>query len=210
MAREMVLRQQVYEQIKHEIITGALQPGEPLSEAQFLGRFEVSKTPVREALTSLVQDRLVEYQPNRGFSVTSISIKDIQEIFDARIFFETELFRLAVRKVTDAEIDELERLSRAPGPDSTASFEDFLQANLQFHLALAAAARNTRLVWYYTNLMNEAQRLFYVDISQNLQSLNWGHGHDGIIQALRNRDEDAGVELIRVTLENARKRMLGG
>ena len=47
MARETVLRQQVYEQIKHDIITCKLAPGEPLSENQFLDRFQVSKTPIR-------------------------------------------------------------------------------------------------------------------------------------------------------------------
>ena len=109
MARETVLRQQVYEQIKHDIITCKLAPGEPLSENQFLDRFKVSKTPIREALTSLVQDGLLEYTPNRGFMVTPISVADIQEIFEARIFFETELFRLAVKNISDEEIEELER-----------------------------------------------------------------------------------------------------
>jgi len=109
MARQTVLRQHVYEQIKHDIITCKLTPGEPVSENQFLDRFKVSKTPIREALTSLVQEGLVEYTPNRGFSVTPISVADIQEIFEARIFFESEIFRLAVKKISDAEIDELEK-----------------------------------------------------------------------------------------------------
>ena len=109
MARQTVLRQHVYEQIKHDIITCKLAPGDPLSENQFVDRFQVSKTPIREALTSLVQDGLVEYTPNRGFRVTPISVADIQEIFEARIFFESEIFRLAVKKISDAEIDELEK-----------------------------------------------------------------------------------------------------
>ncbi len=115
MAHATVLRQQVYEQIKHDIITCKLLPGQPLSENQFLDQFKVSKTPIREALTSLVQDGLVEYTPNRGFMVTTVSVADIQEIFDARIFFETELFRLAIKNISDAEIDRLEKQSRMEG-----------------------------------------------------------------------------------------------
>ena len=103
MAHSTVLREQVYQQIKHDIITCKLSPGEPLSENQFLDRFQVSKTPIREALTSLVQDGLVEYTPNRGFMVTTVSVADIQEIFDTRIVIETELFRLAIRRISDAE-----------------------------------------------------------------------------------------------------------
>jgi DNA-binding GntR family transcriptional regulator len=210
MARETVLRQQVYKQIKHDIMTCKLAPGEPLSENQFLDRFKVSKTPIREALTSLVQDGLVEYTPNRGFMVMPVSIADIQEIFEARIFFETELFRLAVRKITDDEIDELEKQSRVEGDAKSPEYaETFLESNRNFHMALAAAGRNSRLLWYYETLMNEAQRLFYMDISLRHKDFRWGHGHAGIIQALRNRDEEAGVTAIRETLENARQRVLG-
>ena len=76
-------------------------------------------------------------------------------------------------------------------------------------MALAAAGRNRRLLWYYEALMNEAQRLFYMDISTHSGEFRWGHGHEGIIKALRNRDEETGVTAIRSTLEDARKRVLG-
>lgn len=210
MARETVLRQQVYEQIKHDIITCKLAPGEPLSENQFVDRFGVSKTPIREALTSLVQDGLVEYTPNRGFMVTTVSVSDIQEIFEARIFFEAELFRLAVKHISDAEIDELEKQSRVDGDSKAPEYaETFLESNRKFHVALAAAGRNSRLLGYYEALMNEAQRLFYMDISVHQKDFRWGHGHEGILQALRDRDEAVGMAAIRETLDNARKRILG-
>src|SRR5574341_905096 len=155
MSTKTVLRQQVYEQIKHDIITCVLVPGDQLSESQFVDRFKVSKTPIREALTSLVQDGLVEYTPNRGFMVTTVSVADIQEIFEARIFFEREIFRLAVKKMSDAEIDRLEKQSQVEeDPASPAYAERFLESNLKFHMALAAAGRNSRLLWYYEALMN--------------------------------------------------------
>ena len=210
MARQTVLRQHVYEQIKHDIITCKLAPGEPVSENQFVDRFGVSKTPIREALTSLVQDGLVEYTPNRGFRVTPVSVTDIQEIFEARIFFESEIFRLAVKKISDAEIDELEKHNWVEGDArSMEHAEAFLESNRKFHSTLAAASRNSRLLWYYETLMNEAQRLFYMDISLHNREFRWGHGHEGIITALRNRDEMAGLTAIRAALENARKRVLG-
>lgn len=210
MVRQTVLRQHVYEEIKHDIITCKLAPGEPISENQFLDRFNVSKTPIREALTSLVQDGLVEYTPNRGFRITPVSVTDIQEIFEARIFIEAEIFRLAVKKMSDAEIDELEKYNWVEGDVGNTEYaETFLESNRKFHTILAASARNSRLLWYYETLMNEAQRLFYMDISHHNREFRWGHGHDGIIKALRNRDETAGVTAIRDTLETARKRVLG-
>ena len=210
MARQTVLRQHVYEQIKHDIITCDLAPGEPVSENQFVDQFNVSKTPIREALTSLVQDGLVEYSPNRGFRVTPITVTDIQEIFEARIFFESEILRLGVGKIPDSEIDELETHNWVEGdPRSPEDAEAFLESNRKFHTTLAAASRNRRLLTYYETLMNETQRLFYMDISLHHKEFRWGHGHEGIIKALRDRDETAGVAAIRNALENARKRVLG-
>jgi DNA-binding GntR family transcriptional regulator len=210
MSRKTILRQQVYEQIKHDIILCTLMPGDPLSENELVERFKVSRTPIREALTSLVQDGLVEYTPNRGFTVTTISIMDINEIFEARIFIEKELFRMAIKKMSDAEIDQLEAQSQFQGdPGSPDYAKTFLDTNLKFHLMLASAGKNSRLLWYYEMLMNEAQRLFYMDITLHQNEFKWGHGHEGIIQALRNRDEQTGMKVITDTLEKARKRVLG-
>jgi DNA-binding GntR family transcriptional regulator len=210
MPGKTILKQQVYDLIKHDIIVCSLKPGDPLSEIQLVDRFKVSKTPIREALTSLVQDGLVEHRPNRGFMVTGISLTDINEIFEARLFLERELFRLAVKKISDAEIDRLEQLSRVEAdPKRAEHAETFLESNREFHIALAAAARNSRLLWYYESLMNEAQRLFYMDITRNQDDFQWGHGHEEMIQALRSRDEARGLAAIAETLENARKRVLG-
>ena len=210
MSRKTILRQQVYEQIKQDIIMCRLMPGDPLSENELVERFKVSRTPIREALTSLVQDGLVEYTPNRGFTVTTISLLDINEIFEARIMIEKELFRMAVKKLSDAEIDQLEAQSHVGGdPKSPEYAKTFLETNLKFHMMLAAAGKNSRLLWYYEMLMNEAQRLFYMDITRHQNAFQWGHGHEGIIQALRNRDEETGMKVIADTLEKARKRVLG-
>ena len=98
------LRQQLYKAIKHAIIVGELAPGESISERDLAERFSVSKTPVREALTSLQQNNLVEYTTNRGFKVSTISYKDVQEIYEARIFYETGLFRLALSNMSESDI----------------------------------------------------------------------------------------------------------
>lgn len=203
------LRQQVYEQIKHEIISCKLSPGQPISESTFVGRFQVSKTPIREALTSLQQDHLVEYIPNRGFSVANISFKDIQEIYEARIYLEGILIRLAVKHISDAEIEKLESYASIQYDWSDpASIDAYLQANIDFHLDLARAARNNRLYWSYVSLLNEGQRLIYMDFKSTNVIPIWTVSHKRFTDALRARDEAAGVLAIEQTLENAKKRLL--
>lgn len=204
------LRQKVYEQIKREIITCRLAPGEPLSEGQFVDRFQVSKTPIREALTSLQQDRLVEYIANRGFSVTPISLRDIQEIFEARAFYECTLFEWAVKYITREEIDRLEKFAQIEYNLADAqAVENYLQANLEFHLIIARTARNSRIFWHYNGLMNEAQRLIYLDFKNSNILPAWHTSHSGITQALRSGDAASGIQAIQETLDQAKKRILG-
>ena len=208
-ATKVSLRQKVYAEIKHDIITCKLGPGAPLSEHQFVERFQVSKTPIREAFTSLQQDRLVEYIPNRGFMVAPISVKDVKEIFEAREFYETSLFKLAIKYITPEDIITLEGYSRIePGPNDSQSIDVFLKANLNFHLCIARIAGNSRLYWHYSSLLDEAQRLIYLDFKNSNIIPMWHSSHIGIIESLRNGDETAGVQAIQETLELAKRRIL--
>jgi DNA-binding GntR family transcriptional regulator len=203
------LRQKVYAAIKKDIITCTLKPGEPLSENQFVERFQVSKTPIREALTSLQQDRLVEYIPNRGFMVSPISVKDVQEIFDARAFYEAAIFKLALKRMVPGDVEMLEGYSKV---DFDASSPDAInlamEANLNFHLCLAKIAGNSRLYWHYAHLLDEAQRLIYLDFKSSNILPMWHSTHHGIVDSLHQRDEAAGIRSIEETLELAKRRIL--
>ncbi len=209
MPREIILRQHVYEQLKRDIITCRIDPGTPLSESEISTQLKVSKTPVREALTSLVQDGLVEYLPNRGFMVTNISIKDIQEIFEARVILEKALLQLIIRNIQEADIGELQALSELKtGGNGSLTIQEYLDANQAFHLKLASISRNERLYNYYANLLSQYQRLFFMDFAGH-GTASWAHGHDEILAALKARDEQAGIAAIEKTLERARQRILG-
>jgi len=203
------LRQKVYVEIKKDIITCTLKPGEPLSENQFVERFQVSKTPIREALTSLQQDHLVEYIPNRGFMVSPISIKDVQEIFDARLIYEAAIFKLAFKRMTQADIETLESCSKFEFDDSSPeTINQAMQANLDFHLYLAKIAGNSRLYWHYAHLLDEAQRLIYLDFKSSNILRMWHDAHHGIVEAIHQRNEAAGIQAIEETLELAKRRIL--
>jgi DNA-binding GntR family transcriptional regulator len=192
------LRQQLYNTIKAEIISCKLEPGQPLSEGEFADRFHVSKTPVREAITALEQDNLVIYIPNRGFTVNAITLKDIHEIYEARLFLECKLFELAVKNITEVEIQTLEKYNQV-SYDMTkpASIDQYLQSNLDFHLGIAQAAHNSRLYQLYARLMDETQRLIYLDFKTNNVLQTWQMSHKRLTDALRERDAEKGVNAIK-------------
>lgn len=204
------LRQKVYIDIMQDIITCKLLPGASISELQFVERFEVSKTPIREALTALQKDGLVHYTPNRGFMVAPISIRDVQEIFEARIFFETTLFRFALANLTDDDIAVLDSLSLVEDDvNNPAELDVVMKTNQEFHLEIARIAGNSRLFGYYRSLLNEAQRLIYLDLKNSNVTNIWHTSHHTIMEAIRNRDEEAGIQCIREVLLKAKRRILG-
>jgi len=78
----------VYEKIKKRIINGSVAPGFPINEYEFAQNLNVSKTPVREALSQLAREGFVENIPGRGSGVTHITFQDIREIFELREIIE--------------------------------------------------------------------------------------------------------------------------
>jgi DNA-binding GntR family transcriptional regulator len=204
------LRQQMYEAIKNAIIRCDLAPGEPISESDLAERFKVSKTPIREALTSLQQYHFVDYTPNRGFTVSTISIKDVQEIYEARIFYETGLFRLALPHISTVDILNLERLNEvAFNQADPLSIDQYLQANTDFHMCIAQAGRNKRLSRHYQVILDESQRLMYMDLKHNNVLITWHNNHERIISAIQTQDELAGTSAIQEIINQQRMRNFG-
>ncbi len=205
------LRQKMYDQIKHEIITGAVLPAQQLIESELSERYSVSGTPVREALTSLQRDKLVEYMPNRGFMVSPVSIKDVQEIYEARVFFEGILLRLAIQRITEAELQVMEKTQEVSYDlNDPQSVDDYFHANFVFHMTIATASRNSRLISHYHSLLDEAQRLIYMDMKNNNVMPIWHESHQRLINAIRNKDEAAGLAALEEIMENGKRRILGG
>jgi DNA-binding GntR family transcriptional regulator len=208
--KPLSLRQQLYKALKHAIISCELAPGDSISEKDLAEQFGVSKTPVREALTSLQQCNLVEYTINRGFRVSTISFKDVQEIYEARIFYETGLFSLAVKHVSDADILYLNELNTAKLDFTEVDNVDTtLQNDTDFHMYIALVSGNNRLVMNYQIILDESRRFMYLDFKRNKPLHAWYSNHTLIIEALRNRDEIGGANVIREILNNQKTRIFG-
>jgi DNA-binding GntR family transcriptional regulator len=208
---KLSLRQKVNELIKHDIISCILAPGQQLSESDLAEKYDVSKTPVREALTSLQHDHLVEYSTNRGFMVSSISVKDIHEIYEARENFEGILLRLAIEHINESELNILADTQNVTyDSQDPNSVETYFQANIVFHMTIAEASRNSRLISHYRSLLDEAQRLMYMDMrSTNVMPI-WYRSHNKLIEAIRNRDEASGIATLAEIMKNGKRRILGG
>jgi GntR family transcriptional regulator, trigonelline degradation regulator len=102
----------VYEELKAAIVDLRLAPGNPLREATLATQLGVSKTPVREALTRLEQEGLVETTSFKGAVVTDYSRQDLIEIYELRELLETAAVRIAAESMDEEGRARLERISR--------------------------------------------------------------------------------------------------
>lgn len=130
--------------LREMILHGALAPGARLGEVELAERLGVSRTPVREALSRLAAEGLVEVTPNRGARVASWSVAELQGVFDVRSTLEPRLTAAAVPRATAADLDELDGLAHdmlgvgCPGPGQ--DLDALVPLNREFHDRLVALA----------------------------------------------------------------------
>ncbi|WP_176083726.1 GntR family transcriptional regulator [Martelella sp. HB161492] len=203
------LTDQAYDRLRHEIITCKLQPGTDLGEQELAEKLAMSKTPVREALARLTLEGLVEAFPRRGYRITPVTVKSVNDVFTVRKALEGVACELAADRLTDAEIDRIEALSNAtyvPGEEPT--IEAFIKTNNDFHAAIAEGARVPRLVTLISSYLEESTRLFYMGAAMRDVNPETSTDHALIVAALRRHDSDAAREAIIQHTENTRRGLL--
>jgi DNA-binding GntR family transcriptional regulator len=128
------------------IVTGMLHPGEKLDEATLAARFEVSRTPVREALRQLSAMGLVDRRPNRGAIVAVVTQKHLASMFESMAELEAICARLAAERMTPAERRELELQHQAAARLVYLGAEEAYEAhNTEFHSRLYAGAHSSHV-----------------------------------------------------------------
>jgi DNA-binding GntR family transcriptional regulator len=138
--------EQMVRSIADMIVTGALLPGEKLDEISLAGRFEVSRTPVREALRELGAMGLVGREPNRSAVVTNVSGTYLHSMFEAMAELEAICARLSAERMTVEERRNLELDHRASAQlVRTGAEEDYATYNTEFHNQLYRGAHNDHI-----------------------------------------------------------------
>lgn len=138
--------------VRELIVSGAMQPGERLSELVLVKRLGLSRTPVRAALSRLASEGLVEAIPGGGYAVMRFQREDIVDAIELRGVIEGTAVRLAAeRGVTTARLREARQVLEAiddviAGLPGSARFEDYVDLNAQFHVLMANMSGSAVLV----------------------------------------------------------------
>ena len=204
-------KEKAYKAIKHAIISGRLEPTKIYTITELSEIFEVGRTPAREALVILASEGFLDTIPRSGYQIKSISIHDLMEIFYLRRVLEIEGVGLAAERITESDIYILEENNRQEqeialsqnldgSPDL---YRRGFDLNLEFHLTIARASGNNRLVDLVENLLNELELNLVHDpyIAEPQQ-------HCEIIERLKQRDKLGSQEIMKKHLEDTRNRSL--
>ena len=135
-----------YQNIKLGIVEGRYRPGAPLSEVSLAREHGMSRTPVREGLARLWQERYLERVVGHGYFVARVTVQTIHDTFDVRRLLEGAAAANAAARATGEEIEVMRRLAVVPLRTNARGEVDYREAeaaNARFHMAVAAAARNT-------------------------------------------------------------------
>lgn len=215
------LSEQAYDRIRRDIILGERLPGEKLLIEAMSDRYEIGMVPIREALNRLSAEGLVVRESNRGFSVSLLSLGDLEELVSTRIQLETLALRTSIQRGDEAweerlvlSYHRLARTSRLLPPEAGREriSEEWEPRHRDFHLALLDACGSRWLLGFCATMIDHAVR--YRNVSMNAQASQLRRAgatgeHEALLHAALERDADLACMLLeqhyRITLDGVQQ-----
>jgi DNA-binding GntR family transcriptional regulator len=194
----------VYTALRNEILTMKLAPGTPLDELGVAERFDVSRSPVREALVRLSAEGLVTILPNRGNVVAPMDFARVPEFLDALDLLQRVTTRLAALHRTPADLARIRSAQKAYEKGMAASIKsgnslEMIETNYDFHMAIARAGKNIYFADLYRRLLEEGRRMLHLHYEFNaldpdISVAKMASDHTEMVAAIETRDADRAEE----------------
>ena len=193
------LADRAYLALRDRLITLQIRPGEPIDDGQIARELDVGRTPVREALKRLENDRLVIAYPRRGTFATSVDITDLAHINEIRLQLEPLAARRAAERATELQRAGLrELIARIEDGDALSGDRtDLMRLDLTVHRAIYHAAGNPHLEDVLIRYHNLATRIFCLFLGRLPDVAGHIDEHGPLLAAIAAGDADRAAELAR-------------
>lgn len=183
------------EVLEEEIATGRLPPGTRLDETELSERFKVSRTPIREALIQLASIGIVEARPRRGAIIPQLTPQRLIEMFEVMAELESMCGRLAARRMSELEHQELVRAHEAcslvqSNPD------DYYYRNEDFHHLICIGSHNSFLAEQASALRRRLRPYRRLQLRVRDRLRNSFSEHQEIVEAILRGDAEQTAELV--------------
>ncbi len=191
-------------QLTRAIVEGRLRPGARVYEADIARRMGVSRAPVREAARRLERQGVLVARPRHGFAVRTVSVQEIDDLFQVRISLELTSLELACSKASDADLARLKKLVdtmvlQAP----TLPQHDRIAIDLAFHTLICELSGNAQLHRIFSNTQTEMRMIIALIDAVYDDPETVARTHYPIVEPLLERDAAGACAAMRVHLEDA-------
>ena len=197
------LKSKAYDIIKDNIIACRYTPGDFLNEAQLMGEVGVSRTPIREALNKLEQERLVRIVPKKGVMVSELTLREINEIYQVRLMLEPQVVRQWGNRIPVEELEHCRMRLMNYSPEMSMLERNDLDDSL--HRLIIDYCPNSYIHNWSDHLycQNQRVRIFTGQIGQRMELNNAGHLK--ILEKLLLCDYSGAAELMNEHLEEGKR-----
>jgi len=196
------MQEVIFETLRERIISGEYEPGQRLIANDLAEEFEISRMPVREALTRLESTGLVELIPYKGAIVNELTAEDFVEIFHIRSVLEGLAARLACPLLTEHDLEKM----RAANAEVKVMIEkddvEFQRVNRLFHSVIWSRTKSERLNTLLANLYSEAAQYRRMTMIQPGRMKEVYDEHEAFLDALTERDAEKAEQCVRDHYEN--------
>ncbi len=198
MLREHSLATLAQQELERRIISGEIPAGTKLNEVDVASDLGVSRGPVREAFSALSQAGLVRVEKNRGVFVRQVSLEEANEFYEVRAALEGLIGKLAARRISIDEIDQLRSVvKRMHQTQKGRRADEYFVLNVEFHDLLARAARNNALLAHYRGVVNQLDLYRRATITRGVENIPLStQEHEAIVEAVAARDEQRAEALL--------------
>jgi GntR family transcriptional regulator, rspAB operon transcriptional repressor len=204
------LSARVYNEIKNLILCNEVLPGQKLHHQELSERLRVSRTPVREALTRLVQEGYVAFLPNRGFTCKEIRLQEAEELYDLREALEAFAVERAIKNLTHDVLIEFAKKMHRYGEDVQKRFtRERLVYDQDIHLEIARLSGNETLI---KTLSQVFERIILKRRTDGLydpaRGITAHEEHLRLFEAMKQRDTQQAVAIIRAHIRAGKDNVL--
>lgn len=207
------LSEVLHQRVRLDILNGVLKRGQVLRQEELARRFNVSRVPLREAMSRLEAEGLIVLRPRRGYAVMSLDEADIIEIFDIRAVLEEHAGHVAALARTPEDVDDVAKLLQRMetldlhAPDQ---FAEWFRCNREFHARIIRSSRRNRVAQLARSLLDAVEPYIRTAAQHRIK----GHARDAdsehreLFNAFRAGDAQGLAQICRRHVENSAQRVL--
>jgi DNA-binding GntR family transcriptional regulator len=185
--RDQTSKNAIYIELRRSIIMGHRRPGERFDVEAIAGHYNMSVTPVRDALQMLSHEGLVDIKPRSGYFVSHTTLKMLRDLLDLRRVLEIAAVERAALRIQDDQITELTKVHAGYTGDDDEAYDRYTDENCHFHYLLARASGNNELAETVGRLHDRLARFMVLRHAGKTMEVT----HQKIVDALEAHEVDA-------------------